>query len=307
MKRTRRDFLITAVAAPLAAGLTPHGQLVTLAAPMDFDNPHLLRYDAHCFTFNNQDTLVMSAAFHYPRCPQPLWRDRLQKLKTAGFNTIETYVFWNYHEREEGKIDLSEFEAFVQLVHEMGFMMIVRPGPFISADWERGGFPSWVAAKRFPLRSNDPQSVATSRHWYSAILPVIMKNQIMLGGPIIMVQIENEYDFSPPMRDDAKREYIRALAQMVWSAGITIPVFTCWTRQARENGDSDMARIIDTCNFYPRWKIVENLTPALKKLREEEPNSPLAISELQGGWFSTIGGVLGVEQEGTDARNRHAY
>ncbi len=117
MKRTRRDFLMTAVAAPLAAGLNPQGQLLVLAAPlaapMEFDNPHLLRYDAKCFTFNNHDTLVMSAAFHYPRCPQALWRDRLQKLKLAGFNTIETYVFWNYHEREEGKVDLSEFEAFV--------------------------------------------------------------------------------------------------------------------------------------------------------------------------------------------------
>ncbi len=146
-------------------------------------------------------------------------------------------------------------------------MMIVRPGPYICAEWERGGFPSWVAAKRFPLRSNDPQSLSTSRHWYSAILPVIMKNQIMLGGPIIMVQVENEYDFSPPMPDDAKRAYIRALAQMMWSAGITVPVITCWTRQARENADPDMARIIDTCNFYPRWKIVEKLTPPQETAR----------------------------------------
>jgi hypothetical protein len=297
---------MTAVAVPLAAGLNPQGQLLmqaaSVAAPIDFENPHLLRYDSKCFTFNNQDTLVVSAAFHYPRCPKALWRDRLQKLKLAGFNTIETYIFWNYHEREESKIDLSEFEAFVKLVHEMGFMMIVRPGPYVCAEWERGGFPSWVAAKRFPLRSNDPQSLATSQHWYSAVLPVIMKNQLMLGGPIIMVQVENEYDFSPPMPDDAKREYIRALAQMVWNAGITVPVFTSWTRQARENGDPDMARIMDTCNFYPRWKIVEKLTPALEKLRREEPNSPPTISELQGGWFSTIGGILGAEQEGTDAR-----
>ena len=71
----------------------------------------------------------MSGAFHYPRCPKALWRDRLQKFKLAGFNTIETYVFWNYHEPQEGKVDLAEFEDFVKLVHEMGFMMIVRPGP----------------------------------------------------------------------------------------------------------------------------------------------------------------------------------
>ena len=308
MKSSRRNFLLTAVTAPLAASLDPYGQrhFEALAAtppagPVQFENPQLLRYDEKCFTFNGKDTLVMSGAFHYPRCPKALWRDRLQKFKQAGFNTVETYVFWNYHEPQEGKVDLSEFEAFVKLVHEMGFMMIVRPGPYICAEWERGGFPSWVAAKRFPLRTNDPESLRTSQHWYSAVLPLIMKNQIVVGGPIIMVQVENEYDYSAPMPDDAKREYVRALAQMVWSAGISVPVITCWTRQARENNDPDMARIIDTCNFYPRWKIAAQLTPALEKLRREEPASPLTITELQGGWFSEIGGLLSVNQDGVDS------
>jgi hypothetical protein len=128
-----------------------------------------------------------------------------------------------------------------------------------------------------------------------------MQHQVTLGGPIIMVQVENEYDFSVPMPDAAKREYVRALAQMVWNAGISVPVITCWTKQARENSDPDMARIMDTCNFYPRWKIVAELTPALEKLRREEPASPLAITELQGGWFSEFGGLLSVNQEGVDA------
>ena len=308
MKRTRRNFLLTAASAPLIAGFDPgrQGYFELLAAmvpagQMQFENPQLIRYDSKCFTFREKDTLVMSAAFHYPRCPKALWRDRLQKFRMAGFNTIETYVFWNYHEPQEGKLDLSEFEAFVKIVHEMGFFMIVRPGPYICAEWERGGFPSWVAAKRFPLRTNDPASLRTSQHWYSAVLPIIMKNQIMLGGPIIMVQVENEYDYSAPMPDTAKREYIRALARMVWAAGIGVPIITCWTKQARDNSDPDMARIMDTCNFYPRWKIVSELKPALEKLRQEEPASPLAISELQGGWFSEVGGLLSVKQDGVDA------
>jgi hypothetical protein len=308
MKSSRRNFLLTAVTAPLAARLDPWGQdrfeavaAVLPAGQMQFENPQLIRYDAKCFTINGHDTLVVSGAFHYPRCPKALWRDRLQKFKLAGFNTIETYVFWNYHEPQEGKVDLSEFEAFVKLVHEMGFMMIVRPGPYVCAEWERGGFPSWVAAKRFPLRTANPESLRTSQHWYSEVLPIIMQHQVTLGGPIIMVQVENEYDFSVPMPDAAKREYVRALAQMVWNAGISVPVITCWTKQARENSDPDMARIMDTCNFYPRWKIVAELTPALEKLRREEPASPLAITELQGGWFSEFGGLLSVNQEGVDA------
>jgi hypothetical protein len=308
MKSSRRNFLLTAVSSTLGLSLNNfgHGKLEEWAATppagqMEFQNPQLIRYDSKCFTINDQDTLVMSGAFHYPRCPKVLWRDRLQKLKMAGFNTVETYVFWNYHEPQEGKANLSEFEEFVKLVHEMGFMMIARPGPYICAEWERGGFPSWVAAKRFPLRTPDPQSLQTSQHWYSEVLPIIMRNQIIVGGPIIMVQVENEYDFSVPMPDAAKRAYIDALAKMVWNAGISVPVITCWTSQARENNDPDMARIMDSCNFYPRWKVVSELTPALEKLRREEPNSPLAITELQGGWFSEFGGLASVNQEGVDA------
>ncbi len=308
MKSSRRNFLRSAVTVPLAAsldgwgrgGLQTYAARLPAAGQMQFQNPHIIRYDANCFTINDRDTFVVSGAFHYPRCPKPLWRDRLQKFKLAGFNTIETYVFWNYHEPQEGKVNLTEFEDFIKLVHEMGFFLIARPGPYICAEWERGGFPSWVAAQRFPLRTPHPASLRTSQHWYDAVLPIIQKHQVTMGGPIIMVQVENEYDFSEPIPDAEKREYIRALAQMVWNAGIDVPVITCWTKQARENTDPDMARIMDTCNFYPRWKIVDELTPALQKLRREEPSSPVAISELQGGWFSQFGDKLSVDQEGVD-------
>src|SRR5271169_4464945 len=130
MKPTRRNFLLTTVAAPLAMRLDPRGQPRSVAeaailpgGQMQFENPQIIRYDAKCFTIDGKDTLVMSGAFHYPRCPKSLWRDRLQKFKLAGFNTIETYAFWNYHEPQEGKVNLAEFEEFIRLVHEMGFMM----------------------------------------------------------------------------------------------------------------------------------------------------------------------------------------
>jgi len=308
MRSSRRHFLLSAVTGPLAACLDGGGQgrfqaLAAMLPPgqMQFNNPQIIRYDASCFTVNGRDTVIMSGAFHYPRCPKSLWRDRLRNFKMAGFNTVETYTFWNYHEPEEGKVDLAEFEEFIQLVHEMGFFLIARPGPYVCAEWERGGFPSWVAAKRFPLRTPHPESLQTSQHWYGEVLPLIQKHQVTMGGPIIMVQVENEYDYSSPIPDAQKREYIRALAQMVWNAGIEVPVITCWTKQARQNTDPDIARIMDTCNFYPRWKIVEELSPALAKLRQEEPASPLAITELQGGWFSQFGGKISVDQDGVDA------
>jgi hypothetical protein len=308
MKSSRRNFLQSTLAAPLIARLTVGHSgaarveaLSASPAQMEFENPHIIKYDSSCFTLFRKDTIIFSGAFHYPRCPKALWRDRLTKFKAAGFNTIETYVFWNYHEAEKGKSNLTDFEDFIKLVHDMGFYMIVRPGPYVCAEWERGGFPDWVAAMRFPLRTNHPESIKTSQHWYDQVLPVIQRHQITVDGPIIMVQVENEYDYSPPMPDADKREYIRALANMVWAAGIDVPVITCWTKQARENSDPDMAKIMDTCNFYPGWDIVKEVVPELQKLRKEEPLSPLAVTELQGGWFSQFAGKLSVDQEGVNA------
>lgn len=312
MKPSRRDFIKSAFVVPLAAPLGARlGHLcalifaarpagLTASGQAQFENPHIIRYDASCFTINGRDAFIASAAFHYPRCPRSLWRDRLLKLQRAGFNTIETYVFWNYHEPEEGRADLSEFEEFIKLVKEMGFWMIARPGPYVCAEWERGGFPDWVAAKRFLLRSNHPESIRTSHHWFNLVLPVIQRHQVTLGGPIIMMQLENEYDYCSQVPEAEKREYLRALAQMAWNAAIDVPLITCWTKPARENSNADMARIMDTCNFYPRWDIVKDVPPALEKLRREEPTSPVAVTELQGGWFSQFGGKLSVDQEGVN-------
>jgi hypothetical protein len=313
MKPSRRQFLESALGVPLAvclgrrASLGDPGEsspaafaiLLPPAGPMQFDNPHLIRYDANCFTIHDQDTFVMSGAFHYPRCPRQLWRDRLTRFKAAGFNTVETYVFWNYHEPGEGRADLSEFEDFVKLVKEMGFWMIVRPGPYVCAEWDLGGFPHWIVAKRFPLRSDDPESIATSQHWYSLVLPIIQRYQVTVGGPIIMMQIENEYDYWE-LPEPKKLAYVRALAETAWNSGITVPLITCWTKQTRENSDPEMARIMDTCNFYPRWNVVKEAVPALAKLRQEEPQSPVAVTELQGGWFSEFGGKLSVDQDGVN-------
>ena len=319
---SRRKFLQSAISAPLTAGLGSASGLARailipsagvaakpdshplLAAPggaVEFPQPGFIRYDAHCFTVNDRDTFLFGAAFHYPRCPRELWRDRLGKLKAAGLNVIDTCVFWNYHEAEEGHADLSDFEAFIQLVADMGFKMIVRPGPYVCAEWDAGGFPHWVIARRFPLRSNHPQSIRTSQRWYGQVLPVIVRHQVTHSGPIILMQIENEYDYWK-LPDEAKREYLGALARTAWSAGIDIPLVTCWTAQARDRKDPDFSRILDTCNFYPRWNVTAEVPPALAKLRRDQPDAPEGVSQLQGGWFSEMGGKLAVDQDGIDAR-----
>ncbi len=305
MKPTRRAFLKTSLTAPIAASLGGGSWLsvVPLAAQEEgiFESPRIIKYDSRCFIIQGRDAFVYGAAFHYPRCPRALWRDRLEKLRRAGFNAIDTYVFWNYHEREEGKCDLGEFEEFVQLVKEMGFWMIARPGPYVCAEWHRGGIPDWVAAKRFPLRTDHPENLKWSHHWLAKVLPAIQRHQITMGGPIIVMQVENEYDFSPPMPAAAKLAHIRALYNICYTSGITGPIITCWTKEARANSDPDMARIMDTCNFYPRWDVVKQVVPQLIKLRLNEPNAPLGVTELQGGWFSKVGEKLSVEQDGVNA------
>ena len=114
MKSSRRKFLEIALSAPIAAQLGKP-DLETLGAylappgQMEFSNPGIIRYDSHCLTLKGRDTFLRGGAFHYCRCPRELWRDRLLKFKRAGFNTVDTYVFWNYHEPVEGHSDLSEF------------------------------------------------------------------------------------------------------------------------------------------------------------------------------------------------------
>ena len=307
MRFTRRKFLKTATGTAIvagaggwAAGWTQREDgdpRIPTSVPPLFPAPHVIRYDSQCFTIRDRDTFLHSASFHYPRCPEPLWRDRLRKLRRAGFNTIQSYVFWNYHEPVEGQANLEEFERFVETVGEMGFWMVARPGPYVCAEWDAGGFPHWVIAKKFPLRSNAPESLRTSRHWYDLVMPAIERHQITRGGPIVLVQIENEYDYWKLDEAD-KTAYITALAEMAWNKGIAVPLITCWTHQVRERPNAALAHVMDCCNFYPGWKIVEEVVPGLAQLRKEQPRAPEAITELQGGWFSEFGGPLSKDQPG---------
>lgn len=255
-----------------------------------FVKPELIRYDADCFTIEGVDLFLFSGAVHYFRMPQPLWRDRLLKVKRASFTAIETYIAWNWHEQKEGKVNLKDLDEFLSLAEEMGFYIIARPGPYICSEWDIGGFPRWLPQKRFPLRTNHPDSIFWSEHWFSSVMPLIAKHQITRNGRVILVQLENEYDYSG-LPDEVMHRYLTALYQSAVKNGIEVPMFTCWTRVARRNEDEVMARIFDTCNFYTGWNF-EWTANALAKLREEETYSPLMVTELQGGWFSQFGDQL---------------
>jgi hypothetical protein len=282
-----------------------------------FLHPDRISYDSHCLTIDGKDVFIYSGAFHYFRCPKELWRDRFQKIKDAGFNGVETYVAWNCHEKEMpsglddfSKVDLTDLDDWLKMAESFGFYIIVRPGPYICAEWDTGGFPQWLLTKKPAkyqgewLRSDDPTFLAWSKHWYQAVCPVIAKHQITeksKGKPgVILVQVENEYDFAK-FPDKVKIRHIKALVESARGYGIEVPLITCWTHQVRGSTDPVLRQAFDACNFYPRWNVDGELKPNIKKLRAEQPDAPLATTELQGGWFSNVGGKLSEDQDGITA------
>ncbi|HEX8463451.1 MAG TPA: beta-galactosidase [Abditibacterium sp.] len=156
-----------------------------------------INFDGRGFLVNGKRTFIASGTIHYPRVPRALWRDRLLRLKRAGFNTVETYAFWNYHEEKEGQFDFSgekDFGAFLKTAQEVGLWVIARPGPYVCAEWQSGGYPEWLRFKPgVRVRENNPQYLAAVDKWFEKVLPIIAANQIHRGGSVVMVQLENEH------------------------------------------------------------------------------------------------------------------
>src|SRR3954470_21110418 len=208
-----------------------------------------VKYDGQCLTIDGRDVLVYSGAFHYFRCPKELWRDRFRRMKEAGLNTVETYVPWNWHERTEpadvndfSKVDMTDLDDWLKMAEdEFGFNVILRPGPYICAEWDGGGYPQWLMKYRpaevktpYWLRSDEPTYLAWCRHWYQAIArcaaPHLITHRPAGKSGVILWQIENEYDFTR-MTDAASLGQIRTLAHASREFGIDVPLFTCMTKK----------------------------------------------------------------------------
>lgn len=285
-----------------------------------FYHPDRIRYDNDCFTIEGKDVFVLSAAFHYYRCPQELWRARFQKIKEAGFNTVETYIPWNWHERnmprsvnDYSQCNFDDLKAWLKMAHEeFGLYTIVRPGPFICAEWAGGAYPRWLAKycperydTSFWLRSNHPEHMKWSEHWYNAVCRALHSEQLTQKKAgekgIIMVQLENEYIYFD-MESAAKEEFLRVLSDACIRNGIDVPLFTCVTPEVRGSQDKVISQLFDMDNQYVWWNMQEAKT-RIEKLKIEQPNAPAFVCELQGGWFSTVGGRL---SEDSYLDGRHA-
>ncbi|KJL33586.1 glycoside hydrolase family 35 protein [Microbacterium oxydans] len=226
---------------------------------------------------------VIAGALHYFRVHPDQWQDRIRKARLMGLNTIETYVAWNAHEPRRAEWDATgwnDLGRFLDLVHAEGMDAIVRPGPYICAEWHNGGLPNWLTAGERALRSSDPEFLADVSAYLTRVYEIVAPRQIDRGGPVVLVQIENEYGAY-----GSDKAYLQALVALTREAGITVPLTTVDQPQDRMLADGSLPELHKTGSFGSRS------AERLATLREHQPTGPLMCSEFWDGWFDWWGGV----------------
>ena len=184
------------------------------AAPMPLPESndgarHVFSTNQENFLMDGKPVKIISGEMHYPRVPRQHWKDRFQRIKAMGMNTVCTYLFWNVHEPEPGKWDFSgnlDFVEFIKEAQKAGLWVIVRPGPYVCAEWEFGGFPGWLLKDEdLKVRSQDPRFLEPAMAYLKKICSMLEPLQITEGGPIIMAQVENEYGSYGSDKDYVKK------------------------------------------------------------------------------------------------------
>ncbi|WP_416148795.1 glycoside hydrolase family 35 protein [Salipaludibacillus sp. HK11] len=228
------------------------------------------------FHLNNKPTQILSGAIHYFRIVPEYWKDRLQKLKALGLNTVETYVPWNFHEPKKGKYEftrLANLEKFIETAQELDLYVIVRPSPYICAEWEMGGLPAWLLAEKdITIRSSHPVFLKHVAEYYNELLPRLERFLQKNGGPIIAMQIENEYG---AYGND--QVYLEFFKEQYAKHGMDTFLFTSDGPNFIEQGS--LPDITTTLNFGSR---VEESFATLEKYK---PGSPKMVAEFWIGWF----------------------
>lgn len=186
-----------------------------------------INYDTRGFLINGKRTFITSASMEYARVPRALWHDRLLRLKRAGFNAIEMYTFWNFHEPREGEFNFTgdhDLNAFLQMIKGMGMYAIVRVGPYYCGEWNLGGYPIWLKLKQgVRVREDNPQFLSAVDKYFEKLIPIVAGNQINHGGPVIMVQLENEHRAA--WGTVTPNGYFKHLKDKTVSLGLQVPYF----------------------------------------------------------------------------------
>ena len=270
------------------------------------------------FLLNGKPFIVKAAEVHYPRIPRPYWEHRIQMCKALGMNAVCIYIFWNIHEQREGEFDFTgnnDVAAFCRLAQKNGLYVIVRPGPYVCAEWEMGGLPWWLLKKKdIRLRERDPYFMERVKIFEEKVGEQLKPLTIQNGGPIIMIQVENEYGsygedkpyvseirdclreiYKPtpnPSRAGGESDYrlnqnstdeLSKLHSRSGGAGGGLLLFQCdWSSNFEKNGLDDLTW---TMNFGTG----ANIDQQFRRLGELRPNAPKMCSEFWSGWFDKWG------------------
>jgi beta-galactosidase len=268
MPTNRREFLAAAISAA-AVQAQPNSSPLTVRGDQ--------------FLWNGKPHVFRSGEMHYPRVPREYWRDRLKKARSMGLNAICTYVFWNLHEPRQGEFDFAgnlDLAAYVRAAAAEGLLVILRPGPYICSEWEFGGYPAWLLAEPgLKVRSKEPKFLAAADRYLKRVGREVGRLQTTHGGPIAMVQVENEYG---SFGDD--HEYMAAIRKMIVDAGFDVPLYTADGSGARELNGGTLPDTLSVINFGGGTpaKEFENFA----KFRKDVPRM---CGEYWVGWFDHWG------------------
>ncbi|XP_061105443.1 beta-galactosidase-1-like protein 2, partial [Conger conger] len=239
-----------------------------------------LSANSSLFTLAGEEFRILGGSVHYFRVPKAYWKDRLLKMKACGLNTLTTYVPWNLHEPEKGVFNFQrelDLEAYLSLAAEVGLWVILRPGPYICSEMDLGGLPSWLLRDdNMKLRTTYPGFTEAVSNFFDKLIPKVVPFQFKKGGPVIAVQVENEYGSFAKDRD-----YMPFIKEALQSRGIGELLMTSDNYNGLNYGGVDGA--LRTVNM-------QKLKPeGLKYLDAMQPQSPKLVMEYWAGWFDTWG------------------
>ncbi len=234
------------------------------------------------FYLDGKEFKIISGAFHYFRTVPEYWKDRLLKLKAMGGNTVETYIPWNMHEPKKGEFcfeGMLDLEKFIKLTQEVGLKLILRPSPYICAEWEFGGLPAWLLKEDgMRLRVNYEPFMKAVEDYYDVLMPMITKYQINNGGNVILMQIENEYGY---YAND--KSYMQRMMDIMKKHGVNVPLITSDGPFPESLNGGELEGAHPTGNFGSRTKerfaVLQNYTNG----------GPLMCAEFWVGWFDHWG------------------
>ncbi|AOZ93425.1 glycoside hydrolase family 35 protein [Paenibacillus crassostreae] len=243
----------------------------------------IVQYDSKSYRINGKQVFLNSGAIHYFRMPREEWREVLVKAKLAGMNCVDTYFAWNIHEPEEGKWNFegdNDCGDFLDLCAELGLWVIARPGPYICAEWDFGGFPWWLNNKKdIKFRTYNKPYLDYVDRYFDKMIPIISDRQVTNGGAVILVQVENEYGYLAD--DEIAADYMQHLREGLIQRGIEVPLITCV---------GGVEGTIEGANFW------SNADQHYDNLRTKQPDTPKIVTEFWTGWFEHWGAMSATQK-----------